>query len=65
MKHRRIIIQKLEHMDSGLTSLNNMVSMSRPVSEFQAKIKQISETLQDVVSYIEREDLSSYELSGK
>lgn len=63
MRNRNLIINKIEHIEGFLKALRGIVQRQEPISSYLDFLNKSEDTLSEVKSMIEREDLSPNELN--
>ena len=63
MRNRDLIINKIENIEGFLKALRGIVQRQEPISSYINFLDKSEETLSDVKSIIEREDMTPNELN--
>lgn len=63
MRYRNVVLSKTEALDGKLKNLELIVQRQLPVGEFIKTINEAREILEDIQSYIDREERSPGEVN--
>ncbi len=63
MRNRNLIINKIEHLEGFLKTLRFIVERREPLETYLSYLSTSEETLSDIKSLIESQDLSPNELN--
>lgn len=63
MRNRNLLNQKLERLETTLTTLRNIVNTQQPIETYKINIGKAQGLVDEIRDMIEREPLSSQELN--
>lgn len=64
MRYRNIVLDKTTVLDAKLKQLETIVQRQQPVSDFMKTLSDAREIIEDIQSYIEREERSAGEINS-
>lgn len=64
MRYRNIVLDKTTVLDAKLKQLETIVQRQQPVSDFMKTLSDAREIIEDIQSYVEREERSAGEINS-